>query len=95
MSGIAHKTSAILEVQRIAAELPKGGETRTVCPHCGGGSSKERSMSIKRFSEVRASYTCWRATCDLGYGSVSIFGNGKTLLNSKMAPQDIKKKGGA
>lgn len=88
---IAHKTSALLEIQREAAELPKGGETRIVCPHCGGGNSGERSLSIKRTKEFVASYTCWRATCDLGFGSVTLRGDGKLLYNSKMAPKDVKK----
>lgn len=93
MTNVAHKTSAMLEIQRLAAELPQGGETRVVCPHCGGGSSKERSLSIKRNKPLVASYTCWRATCDLGYGNVNLHGDGKALFNSKMAPKDIKKTG--
>lgn len=87
---IAHKTSALLEIQRVAAELPKGGETRIVCPHCGGGTSGERSLSVKRSKEFVANYTCWRATCDLGYGNVTLRGDGKALFNSKMAPKDVK-----
>lgn len=90
MPSIAHKTSALLEIQQIASELPNGGETRVVCPHCGGGSSNERSLSIKRHKQFNANYTCWRATCDLGFGNVSLRGDGKSLYNSKMAPKDVK-----
>lgn len=91
MPSIAHKTSALLEIQRLAAELPKGGETRVVCPHCNGGSSGERSLSIRRGKPYVANYNCWRATCDLGYGNVTLRGDGKILFNSKMAPKDVKK----
>lgn len=91
MPSIAHKTSAILEIQRLAAELARGEETRIVCPHCGGGSSGERSLSIRRIKPFVANYTCWRATCDLGYGNVTLRGDGKVLYNSRMAPRDVQK----
>ena len=90
---IAKKTSAILEIQRMASELPIEGESREVCPHCHGGSTNEKSLSIMRLNRVRASYTCWRATCDLGNGCVSLLTDGKTLLNSRMAPKDVKRQG--
>lgn len=88
---VARKTSSILEVQQLAAQLPLHGETRIVCPHCGGGSTNERSLSIRRPTSLTASYTCWRASCDLGYGSVSLKGDGKTLFNSRMLAKDITK----
>lgn len=88
---VARKTSAILEVQRMASELPLHGEVRVVCPHCGGGSTHERSLSIRRSTSLTASYTCWRASCDLGYGSVSLKGDGKALYNSRMLPKDVSR----
>lgn len=81
---IPRTAPSILEVQRLASELPVGGDTRVVCPHCGGGSSGERSMTISRANVVKAHFTCWRATCDLGGGSVSLNNiNGELLTRGK------------
>ena len=88
---IAKKTSAILEVQQMGAELALNEEIRVVCPHCGGGSTHERSLSIRRTETLSALYTCWRASCDLGYGKVSLKGDGKQLFNSRMLAKDVKK----
>ena len=88
---IAKKTSSILEVQQIGAGLAVNEEVRVVCPHCGGGSTHERSLSVRRTNTFRALYTCWRASCDLGYGSVSLRGDNKQLFNSRMLPKDVKK----
>ena len=81
---IPRKAPAILEVQKLANDLPVGGDTRVVCPRCNGGGSGERSMTISRLQPTRAHFTCWRATCDMGNGIVSLTKvNGELLTKGK------------
>ena len=58
--------------------LEPGDSMRVVCPFCGGGSSQERSMSIKRDSETGLIlYHCFRAHCSEGSG---VLGGAKNLI---------------
>lgn len=46
-----------------AAELDDGESVRIVCPVCGGGSSKERSMSITK-TDGTVLWNCHRLSCE-------------------------------
>ena len=54
------------ELLELAKSLDDGECARVVCPQCGGGSSKERSLSIRR-EGLSLHCRCWRARCELGY----------------------------
>lgn len=86
------KASAALEIQQLAADLAIGEDGRFVCPNCGGGSTNERSLSIFRKRPHNAGYTCWRASCDLGSGMVSLIHDDKKILNGYNKNTNVKKK---
>lgn len=46
-----------------AAELEPGDTVRVVCPACGGGRSRERSMSITAAEDGAVLFLCYRASC--------------------------------
>lgn len=66
------KISSITEIQSMINELEIGQDARAVCPHCGGGSTKERSLSIQKSKPTMGKYMCFRASCDLGSGTVML-----------------------
>jgi hypothetical protein len=52
------------EELRLLLATCQDGETRKeICPFCGGGRSKEASLSITRFDEKSGAYQCKRASC--------------------------------
>lgn len=51
------------EILLEAAGLEDEGHVRIVCPTCGGGSSKERSLSLRR-TEGTVLWNCHRASCN-------------------------------
>lgn len=51
------------EVEAIGSALAPNRTLRTVCPCCGGGSTKESSFCITRTAQGRLLYKCFRATC--------------------------------
>lgn len=81
-----HKSNALIAIQGLGADLDDGEEARHVCPHCGGGSSREKSLSIRR-NAMRLSYCCYRASCDLGMGTVMLTGDGKQIFNGRKINQ--------
>lgn len=70
----------------IAAEgmtLEPGQSIRMVCPFCGGGSSGERSMSIKLSEENGLLlYHCFRANCP----AAGVIGNTGVVRTTRPAP---------
>lgn len=66
------KMAAINEIQQLIAELEEGQHGRAVCPYCQGGSSNERSLSITRSKKKVGKYMCFRASCELGSGTVML-----------------------
>lgn len=55
----------ISEVKALAEELVIGEQSSgNICPHCGGGSTKEGSFSVKR-ERISAHYICHRASCGI------------------------------
>lgn len=57
-----------------AAHLEPGDQIRTVCPFCGGGTSGEKSLSIKLDSESGLIlYHCFRGNC----GEAGVLGGSK------------------
>jgi len=90
------RASAAIEIQHEAAQLAEGQSTRIVCPYCKGGSSGERSLSVTRTHDHRGKFYCFRASCDLGGGYVSLaqYGggllSGYTKTNTNVAKTQIK-----
>lgn len=44
------------------------GSSRMVCPWCGGGSTREASLSVLSDGYGKVSYRCWRAGCGVHGG---------------------------
>ena len=61
-----HRGMEYEALQREAFELEIGTGSRTYCPDCHGGSSKEKSLSLYRSNNFTAHATCFRASCDFG-----------------------------
>lgn len=52
------------ELRRLASDLAPGEQRAGLrCIFCGGGSSKEHSLSLSRISDSEALYCCHRASC--------------------------------
>lgn len=59
------------ELRLLAGEVPVGSTAhRQLCPKCGGGRTRELSLSITRVAEAEFKYCCHRASCGYrgGYG---------------------------
>lgn len=52
-----------------AMDLDTGDTLRVVCPACGGGTGKEKSLCVTRTDDGLV-YTCHRSKCDVGGGFV-------------------------
>lgn len=46
-----------------AAELEPGERKRIVCPTCGGGTTRERSLSVGRTDDGAPIWNCFRGSC--------------------------------
>lgn len=54
----------IYKIIRLDAELMELGQTcRQVCPCCNGGPSKERSLSVTLFHDLKVKFQCFRESC--------------------------------
>jgi len=79
-----------MELRGLANGLDIGDTLRTVCPLCGGGSSKERSLAVTREVD-KALYICHRASC--GARGVIWYTSARELLSqSTGAPNPAPKK---
>ena len=65
----------------LASTLRNGESGRFVCPSCGGGSTRERCMTI-RIDGLTAHCTCWRANCDIPYRTVMVDGSINTYKHT-------------
>lgn len=71
-------------IQELAKDVEVEQTGRFVCPCCGGGSSKERSLSITRRSSTEAFFNCFRAKCGLGGGHIALYqANDGSVLKSR------------
>jgi hypothetical protein len=72
--------------ERMVEEIRVHGPGRMVCPSCGGGSSKERCMSITVDKENNSALwaTCFRANCDVT--SVRVLDNGFSYSTDAKKP---------
>lgn len=70
--------------------MEAGDTLRSVCPSCGGGSTKERSMNISLNDEGAILFLCWRASC----GVRGVIGGSPTRLTNfvrtKPRPSKVK-----
>lgn len=78
-----NRYGTVSRVQDIAADAEIGEDVRTICPYCEGGTTNERSLSVRRVSETMATFVCYRSSCDLGHGKVAIFSEGGRVLKGK------------
>tara|TARA_R110000765_G_scaffold223037_3_gene327148 strand:- start:10639 stop:11598 length:960 start_codon:yes stop_codon:yes gene_type:complete len=51
------------EIRMMALELPETMSTREICPVCEGGTSKEKSLHIRRMEGGNLYAACYRASC--------------------------------
>lgn len=63
------------EVRLLGADMEEGEHRRVVCPTCGGGSTKERSLSLTK-EDGNLLWHCFRANCSEKGGK----GVGKSLI---------------
>ena len=69
-----------LDIAAEGSALEQGQSARMVCPFCGGGAAKERSMSIKRDEETGLIlYHCFRANC----GEAGVLGGSRSLVRTR------------
>ena len=57
----------ILLYSALPAELRESieaGSSRSVCPKCDGGSSREASLDVRQDETAHMRLKCWRSTCD-------------------------------
>ena len=73
--------SILQEVKLIVQDMELGETARRVCPSCGGGSSKEHSLTITLFPNNFVKYNCFRNSCRVS-GSYAC--SGATPLRPKM-----------
>lgn len=57
--------SAAREVELMSAHMEPGTSIRDICPKCGGGDGKERSLSVTLDENGWLLWKCFRASCDL------------------------------
>lgn len=81
-----NRYSALRHIQDIATSLQAGESTREVCPLCNGGSTREKSLVVKRSNETSATFICFRNSCSLGSGHIAIFSDNNTVLTAKSRP---------
>jgi hypothetical protein len=65
------------------ASLEAGERIRIVCPVCGGGSAKEKSMDISRTDEGNIIWNCHRGSCDGSSGGKG----GGNLVRTRHEPR--------
>ena len=73
------------EIKLTVADLAVGDQMRTLCPGCGGGSSGEKSLSVRRTEDGAVLFQCFRATCPVkgvcgGTTSLAGEGHGTTAI---------------
>lgn len=68
-----NKSYYIPAIQDMAKDVAIEQTERFLCPSCGGGRSKERSLSISRRSSTEAFFNCFRAKCNLGGGHIALY----------------------
>jgi len=65
------------EIALEGQDLEPGQSARMVCPFCGGGTSRERSLSIKRDEETGLIlYHCFRGNCS----EAGVLGGSRSLI---------------
>lgn len=73
MSRNNHRVAQSVYLELEAAQLPVHEQMRTICPACGGGSSKERSLLLTReLWGIRAH--CFRASCNYSHSVTGVGG---------------------
>lgn len=77
------------EIMLYAAALNLGENCRVVCPHCQGGSTKEKSLSITLDEDGAVKWQCFRAKCALTKGSEFGFPHNRPV---QVAEQSIRMK---
>src|ERR1700741_3009213 len=73
-------TEAYEEVELLGATISKGETYRGVCPKCGGGLSKEKSLAVSRTDLGRIFWKCFRGKCSWS-GTL----NGGTVVSTGIA----------
>ncbi len=64
------------------ADLDVGDQSRILCPGCGGGSTQEKSLSVRVTEEGTTVYQCFRASCDVA-GAAGGTGRPRTTASPK------------
>ena len=79
-------------IQELASGVGVGDTDRFICPCCGGGSSKERSLSVTRRSSTEAFFICYRAKCDLGSGHIALFASKEGAILKHQSKKPVRDK---
>lgn len=82
-------SNAFIQLRHFAAEIESGTTSRTECPWCGGGNTKERAFTVTRTSEAEAKYMCHRATCGR-HGRLAVWGFQLRQISDGSTPEERK-----
>jgi hypothetical protein len=63
------------------------GVDRAMCPRCDGGSSKERSLSVRQDGIGVLKLKCWRASC--GWYGISVTDKNAKLQSRQVKPPSV------
>lgn len=82
---MTHRASVVLD----SADLQIGESKRTLCPSCGGGSTREKSLSVTRGEDNNLIWQCFRASCEES-GRTGVPTNSPTIITpTKAKPRKI------
>lgn len=80
---------------RLDAEQMEFGQTlRTICPACKGGTSREKSLSITLFSDMKVKFQCFRESCPRKMRGLFYLTNAEmiTARNTPSALEGVKQR---
>lgn len=76
------------ELELEAQSLEPGESIRMVCPFCGGGNSREKSLSLTHREDGALLFHCYRANCS----AAGALGGGTSLVRTRPEPKPRRTK---
>jgi hypothetical protein len=76
------------ELELEAQSLEPGQSVRMVCPFCGGGNSREKSLSLTHREDGTLLFNCYRAHCS----AAGVLGMPTGLVRTRLVPKPSRTK---